>query len=288
MFSKLNIVIDQKSVWRTQTPSSLTMSLPFYLLEWGHFIAQKEYYTIRENSSRFLLFHTLSGKGRLTYSGKVYVLNANSVATIWCDKPHRYETLSKEPWDFQWFHYNGSAAHEYYNLLNTQDIAILHIEPDGIKAKQINDIVSIENPHTITENLRVTESIVQLMTSLISLRSKIEQYHNPKIENQLRTALDFMLENIDKKISVDDISRSVYMSYFHFSHIFKKQTGTSPYEFLIYLRLNRAKELLITTNDSLETISDKCGFSNSKSLIYHFNRTLHITPIQYKKANAIN
>ena len=39
MFESLNIIIAPNSRWKTTTPTSYTMSLPFYLLEWGHFIA---------------------------------------------------------------------------------------------------------------------------------------------------------------------------------------------------------------------------------------------------------
>ena len=41
MFEKMNIDVGPKSQWKTATPTSYTMSLPFYLLEWGHFIANR-------------------------------------------------------------------------------------------------------------------------------------------------------------------------------------------------------------------------------------------------------
>lgn len=283
MFEKLNIDVDPKSEWKTATPTSYTMSLPFYLLEWGHFIALKNYYTGRKNSNRFLLFHTLSGSGSLTYNNKTYLLSANTVAIIQCNASHHYETFSSEPWDFCWFHYNGTAAHIYYNLYNRNDLYIHQIAPDSREACLIQKITSSSSKYNLDRNLIISEWIISLMTSFILEKRKNALQDSPLITEKLNNAIDYMSEHLTEKITITDISNSVFLSQYHFLRTFKKQTGLTPYEYLINLRINKAKELLISTQDCLDDIAANSGFTDAKNLIYNFKRIVHLTPNEYRK-----
>lgn len=286
MFEILNIVIDSKSKWKTATPTSHTMGLPFYILEWGHFIALKEYYTTRKNSNRFLLIYTLGGSGRLTYNDKDYILLPNTITIIQCNAPHRYETHSDEPWDFLWFHYNGTAAHIYYNLYNKNDLYFHVVSPSGKEAALIEKITSISSKYNIDKDLKTSEWITQLMTSFILEKRKNDQQDSPLIAEKLDNAIKYMTDHLIDRITVSDISNSVFLSQYHFLRIFKKQTGLTPYEYLINLRINKAKELLISTDSCLDTIAANSGFTDTKNLIYNFKRIVHLTPNAYRKTNA--
>lgn len=283
MFEKLNIDVDPASKWKTATPTSYTMSLPFYLLEWGHFIAQRHYYTSRENSNRFLLFYTLSGSGHLTYNNKSYILSENTIAIIQCNASHHYETISSEPWDFHWFHYNGTAAHIYYNLYNRNDLYIQEITKKSREASLIMKITSSSSKYNLDTNLIISEWIISLMTSFILQKRKNTLQDSPLITEKLNNAIEYMSDHLTEKIAISDISNSVYLSQYHFLRTFKKQTGLTPYEYLINLRINKAKELLISTHDNLEDIAVGSGFTDSKNLIYNFKRIVHLTPNEYRK-----
>lgn len=287
MFEEIKIIIDPASTWNTNTPSSLCLNLPFYLLEYGHFVAFKNYYTKRKQSPRFLLFHTLSGRGRLVFKDKEYILDANSIAIIWCEKEHFYETISDVPWDFNWFHYNGSIAHEYYHLYNNNDLFMHYIDKSGTESRLISSIISHSNNYDLRRDLIVAQEITDLMTMLISARMESAQKESPTITDKLERSISFMNENIAKRISILDIANSVYLSQYHFSRLFKANAGITPYEYLSNLRINKAKELLMNTDNTLDKIASLTGFSDSKTLIYNFKKITGLRPAQYKKANKI-
>lgn len=283
MFESMNVAIDPKSEWKTTTPLTYTLQLPFYLLEWGHFIAFHNYFTARADSYRFLLFYTLSGCGKLNYNGKTYFLTPNTIAIIYCGTPHRYETLDAQGWDFLWFHYNGSAASTYYDLYNGEELYLHEIFPNSREADLVHKITSCSGSYNVEKDLIINQWILDLMTlCILSKRKKIQQ-RSPVITEKLQAALGYMTEHLNEKISISDISHSVYLSQYHFQRLFKKQTGVTPYEYLIHLRINRAKDLLVSTDASLEDIAASCGFSDSKNLIYNFKRVVHTTPNQYRK-----
>ena len=72
-----------------------------------------------------------------------------------------------------------------------------------------------------------------------------------------------------------------FFSKAQFTRIFKKYTGASPYDYLIKLRINRAKRFLIETDLSLEEISSYTGF-NGFSFYSMFKKHENTTPYKYK------
>ncbi|HBN38990.1 MAG TPA: AraC family transcriptional regulator, partial [Ruminococcaceae bacterium] len=67
-----------------------------------------------------------------------------------------------------------------------------------------------------------------------------------------------------------------------FSRQFKKQTGTSPYDYLLGIRLTKAKELLKNTSLPISEISYQTGFANDSSFIYFFKKHEEISPLKFR------
>ena len=84
---------------------------------------------------------------------------------------------------------------------------------------------------------------------------------------------------------MDDLSRHVNISKFYLIRIFKQYTGSTPYEYIKFAKINYCKELLLTTNDSLEQISDSIGYGNASSFIRAFKDITKLTPLEYKHLN---
>lgn len=61
---------------------------------------------------------------------------------------------------------------------------------------------------------------------------------------QINEAKEYIENNFNRQISVDDIAKSVNMSASYFLKVFKEVTSVSPYDYLLSVRLEKAKELL--------------------------------------------
>jgi len=93
---------------------------------------------------------------------------------------------------------------------------------------------------------------------------------------------DWLLTNLVKPISVDDMASRVAMSTRNFSRVFKTTTGLTPTKYLETLRLDRAREILAAGEDSIETIAEACGFGREDRLRRAFLRKFKVTPSQYR------
>ncbi len=102
---------------------------------------------------------------------------------------------------------------------------------------------------------------------------------------QIRQLTAYLEEKLCDDISLDDLSRLVGLSSFHFCRAFKQAIGVPPYHWILTKRIERTKSLLTATNRHITDIALACGFSSSQHLSATFNKMTGMTPTQYRAVN---
>ncbi len=95
-----------------------------------------------------------------------------------------------------------------------------------------------------------------------------------------------MNENLHKDIDVKAIASKLGTSYSWFRKFFKEYTGYAPAQYFNELRLRKAKELLIETNQSIKEIAYQLNFSSIEYFLSFFKKRVNITPTEYRKMNS--
>jgi AraC family transcriptional regulator len=102
-------------------------------------------------------------------------------------------------------------------------------------------------------------------------------------EQAVRRAIDTMQENLGEQLTIDDIARAAMFSKFHFTRIFQRSTGVSPGRFLSALRLQRAKQLLVSTTLNVADISLRVGYNSIGTFSSRFSRSVGMSPTTYRR-----
>lgn len=101
---------------------------------------------------------------------------------------------------------------------------------------------------------------------------------------QVRRAVRFIDENIGRRFQVRELAEAVRLSPGYFSHAFRDRFGRSAKAFVIERRIERAKQLMVETGDSLLDIAKACGFADQA----HLSRTFHLlvgdTPSSWRRS----
>jgi len=106
--------------------------------------------------------------------------------------------------------------------------------------------------------------------------------NSKKANATITESINYMLEHYGEKLTLKQIAEKMCVSHYHFSHIFKKSTGYSPYEYLTLVRLNKAKQMLKTSHDSIHDIALSTGFNSEANFINCFKNHNKCTPAKFR------
>jgi len=99
----------------------------------------------------------------------------------------------------------------------------------------------------------------------------------------LGTVLDWAREHMHQPLTIDDLASQALMSQRSFIRHFRARTGTTPLQWLSRERVGRTRELLETTDDTIDRVAERCGFGTAQSLRTHFARINRISPSRYRE-----
>ena len=94
----------------------------------------------------------------------------------------------------------------------------------------------------------------------------------------LRTALDYVGDNLAEDLTHSGIAREVNLSPYHFARMFKRSTGLSPHQYVVRRRIERAKELLTNTDLPVGVVARRVGFASSSHFAQQFGRIVGVAP----------
>ncbi|MBM6860127.1 AraC family transcriptional regulator [Clostridium saudiense] len=109
-----------------------------------------------------------------------------------------------------------------------------------------------------------------------------------KVNIECMKIKNYIDSHYSENITLDFLSNLTYVNKFHLVHLFTKEMGISPINYLINKRIDESKNLLSTTNYSIRDISSIVGFSNSSYFSQMFKKITGISPKDFRSSNSKN
>lgn len=133
------------------------------------------------------------------------------------------------------------------------------------------------------------ESILEALSEIIShclIRSILkiqtgESFASDRFE--IENIIHYMQQHFAEKITIEELAKKVRMSESNFIRVFKKDTGLTPMDYLIGIRIEKAKKLLMAGTKNITEISLLCGFSSTSHFSYSFSKHTGISPSKYRE-----
>ncbi len=107
-------------------------------------------------------------------------------------------------------------------------------------------------------------------------------------EQRINRVIDYVNNNLDKSISLEELASVSHFSPYHFHRIFTAVTGESVNDFTSRLRLEKASKLLRYTANPISDIAYECGFSSPSTLSRSFKQYFDTSPSAYRKSGKID
>ncbi len=146
----------------------------------------------------------------------------------------------------------------------------------------INGEYKFELTQTI-QLLQFNAITMQWFVKILTLLQPYAEERLPAFDSRLQELFYFIDNHLDEKLSLARLAKEVYLSESHLSLLFRQNIKMSPMEFVRKKRMQKARELLLTTDIPLKEIAELIGFQDQTQLSRAFRQTVGVSPIEYRK-----
>lgn len=226
-----------------------------------------------------VLQHTISGHGNLRYGNRSFRIGAGETMLLVIPHGHRYWVEDGERWEFFWISMNGEEALRIHRDVLAAAGPIFRLHDPTID--HLADCAS----RLVTEAANPAQASAIAYEALMALYGDIFDTHTgDQQENPvLRRVIDYIAQNLDKPLPVNELAKLSGQSRAHFSRTFAIYEGVPPAEFVMRKRLERAVKLLTKTADlSVKDVSNMCGFDDPNYFAKVFRRAFGSSPTEFR------
>lgn len=266
----------QNSELYEATPSRQAQKVLYYIQRTGHFYCDARYMVKRDFYPGFLLAYVIKGSLCVKSKGEEASINEGECCLLDCRIPHQYNAPGKL--EYLWIHINGanidsfcSEMHSQYGLKTCPD------NPEHIQ-KQMEQILSQFRTLGYMEEVAASRKIHELLCGLLYETTEMIS-GNPLISEVQR----YLAANLQEELSVTDLAEGFHLSSSQLNRLFKLHTGQTPHEYLVTLRINRAKTLLKETQQSITEIAGAVGYSYDTSFSAAFRARTGLSPRRFRE-----
>ncbi len=256
----------------------------------GWFPPARHHYISRSKGlDAHILIYCVGGVGWFEIEGKHGMLNPNEALLIPRKTPHSYGADTKNPWSIHWAHFAGEASTYYVNTLPPYEFSI-NVSPNIKKPV----VALFEDCYRCFESGYTQKNILlcsQALRHLLALLFFGNQSFSPGIPRRSHKSFDetieYMRQHIDGSLTLDDMSKHAGLSSTRFTTSFKKNTGFSPVEYYIRLRIQTACRLFDTTALNVAEVAIQIGYDDPCYFSRIFKKVMNIPPSAYSRNSPL-
>lgn len=266
------------------TPSGFARTSLIHLQEIGFLTANKPHTSSRENLKSYLFFMVVSGAGELIYDNQPHPLSAGDCVFIDCRNAYAHST-SDELWSLRWIHFYGpNLSLIYEKYLERGGLPSFHPTDLNLIKDTWQRLFSIAKSDDYIRDMKINEELNSLLTLLMN-----ESWHQHEVtqvalkKQNVLPIKQYLEENYAKKITLDGLAEQFFISKYYMTHVFKEQFGVSVNQYLLSVRITKAKQMLRFSSEKVEAIGYACGLGSPNYFSRTFKNVEGISPSEYRE-----
>lgn len=237
----------------------------------------------------WLLIGTLRGAGRFGYPGGELRAGPGSLVLLRPGTLHDYGRPEEAPtWEFLWTHFHPRDP--WRDLLAWPEVApglmcldLAQAQERARIMRRLADAYRVAiGPHPRAHELAFNA----LEEVLLRCDAENPRGKTPPLDGRVRRAMELMLRDMRKQISLDDLAEQSGLSASRLGQLFREQLGRTPQQFIELHRLRRAQQLLERTNRAISEIAYDVGYESPFYFTLRFKKHTGQSPRAYRAARA--
>lgn len=229
--------------------------------------------------NHLLINYVTEGKAKIQCESGVFHAAAGQIFVMFPNSRIQYKCEESTYWSIKWVGIYGELAYRYLENLGINFSNPVYTVSDGKKISEILDrIFELSSSEEYADKIRC----VSLLHEYFAVLSAGIDYGN-SANHYIADAQNFIQHNYDRKIRVPEIAAAVNLDSNYFSKLYKKETGITPGEKLIELKVKRACDLLKNTSATIKEVAHAVGFEDQLYFSRIFLKKTGISPSLYRK-----
>lgn len=148
--------------------------------------------------------------------------------------------------------------------------------------KMIMEEMRAKRPHYAEMVKGLTIALVTEILRRNEADTKVKEIHKKSGISQISEALDYVKVEYAQNIKIEDLANACHMSETHFRRIFEAYMNMSPMDYINLIRIQKACDIMKKSNDSMDVVAQKVGFSTTSTFNRNFKKFMDTSPYQWK------
>lgn len=251
-----------------------------YPLAFGHYRRAAGHHMHRERHRDNLLIYCTEGKAFLNVQGQPWPVTAGDLLLLPAGASHRYTADPDNPWTIHWVHYAGPLADDFHHYMGFDHATrIRHPgQQPGLQA-DFNGLLSVSQtgfrmPGLIHAANRLRQLLAAVPGYMDGTRHSFQAGRH--------SLNDYMHEHLDQRLTLKHLADLAGLSPAHFATRYREETGTSPIQHFLHLKVEKACRMLDNTDLSFSDISQRLGYEDAYYFSRLFKKVMGQSPQHYR------
>ncbi len=243
----------------------------FYSTWSNQYLCDEHYSVSRSFFDSYDMIWVMEGKMGFLYEGKQLIVEEDEGILINLRRPHYYRSLSERmvKWEAM---IGGNASGAYYDLITGRWGNTFQVRGE---IKSVLERMKDEMSGLVPDDHHISLLIHTLFACLAG--GKMQTLSEP-----IKNAVAYINGNYGKHLQIQDIAAYSGLSRSYFTRLFKSETGYSPYDYILNVRVKSAKDMLTRGTMKVSKIAQLCGFVNSSHFVKVFREVTGQTPAEFR------
>jgi AraC family transcriptional regulator of arabinose operon len=232
----------------------------------------------------------LSGKGVLCVEGKETELREGQMFVTKPGEKAWYRADEKEPWEYYWMAFDGKLAEQYVisagfeKGVNWRDCHLDYRRYKGL-VKYVLDKPEMSLANDIHRLAILLEYIAAAVEDYQVISQGDHRLKTDYTDSYVEYAVNYIHANF-ATAKVSDVAHYIGIHRSYLTSIFRKKLGVSPQEFLMQVKLDKAKQLLLDSQAPVQEVSQMVGYENPLTFSKSFKNRYGLSPKAYRLRNT--
>lgn len=196
---------------------------------------------------------------------------------------HRYKPDPNTGWNEHYIGFKGDFCSKLFQEgFFSSGKPVLYVGFQENLLKLFFEIIQLVKDEK-TGHQQVCASNTILMLSLILSVIRNQEFAGKTIERTIRKACLYFRENLNTNVNIENLAAELNVGYSYFRQMFRKYTGISPTQYHLSLRIQKAKDLLASTDMSFKEIANELGFESYFYFSRIFRDKTGNSPMEFRK-----